>query len=101
VSIVFEGIKKGPLRAWCFAHGWLSPDGYTILPMRRPTTRITTILIMGGIDKQKFRLRQRLSRKQPSRVQINKNTLKPKKQLVKSLPVTWRIRGQRFPIAEQ
>jgi hypothetical protein len=46
-----------------FAHGWLSPDGYTILPMRRPTTRIATIVFMIESDSQKRHGRQRFSKK--------------------------------------
>jgi len=51
-------IKKGPLeepvcRAW-----ELSPDGYTILPMRLPTTRIIADVFMGRFDKGKSEKRQ-------------------------------------------
>jgi hypothetical protein len=84
-----------------FAHGWLSPDGYTILPMRRPTTRIAAIFIMAAIDKQKCQPRQRLSRKQPSQAQNGTISPKHKKQLIKSLPIILLILGQRFRIAEQ
>jgi len=27
------------------AHGWLSPGGYTALPMRNPTTRMSVVFI--------------------------------------------------------
>ncbi|MGH6805832.1 MAG: hypothetical protein ACREEJ_03135, partial [Ensifer adhaerens] len=37
--------------------------GYTILPMRRPTTRITAKFIMGRFVKRKSRKRQRLLEK--------------------------------------
>jgi len=84
-----------------FAHGWLSPDGYTTLPMRHPTTRIAAIFIMGAIDKQKSQARQRLSRKQPIRVQNGTSSRKHKKGLIKYRPIILRVLGQRFRIAEQ
>jgi hypothetical protein len=54
------GHKKRPLRSLRLAHGWLSPDGYTILPMRFPTTIRTFEIVMGGSDRQKISQRQRI-----------------------------------------
>jgi hypothetical protein len=55
-----SGHKKRPLRSLRLAHGWLPPDGYTILPMRLPTTIRTFEIVMGGIDRQKISQRQRI-----------------------------------------
>ena len=41
----FIAIKKAPSGALFFAHRWLSPTGYTSLPMRVLTTRIIICFI--------------------------------------------------------
>jgi len=46
-SIGNPGNKKGPVRSLFSAHGWLSPDGYTILPMR-PLTMTNAVFMRGG-----------------------------------------------------
>jgi hypothetical protein len=43
VLIEFSGIKKGPLEEPAYRAWVLSPDGYTILPMRLPTTRMIVV----------------------------------------------------------
>jgi hypothetical protein len=57
---LISGIKKGPGGACHLAHGWLSPDGYTILPMRFPTTIRAVAIFMVGSDRQKISQRQRM-----------------------------------------
>jgi hypothetical protein len=44
-----SGHKKRPPEEPRLAHGWLSPDGYTVLPMRLPTTRMFANLIMDDV----------------------------------------------------
>jgi hypothetical protein len=54
-----QGIKKGPSGACLSAHGWLTPDGYTILPMRVPTTIRAIEFFMTGSVNGKPIVRQR------------------------------------------
>ena len=46
--------KKGPRRSLCFAHGVLSPGGYTALPIRAPTTRMIPVVMGADIKVQWF-----------------------------------------------
>ncbi|AMM84339.1 hypothetical protein AZF01_08170 [Martelella sp. AD-3] len=46
VFAFLPGIKKGPFKEPVVAHGWLMPDGYTILPMRDPTTIRSSFIAM-------------------------------------------------------
>ncbi|MEW9614872.1 hypothetical protein AB3G45_13685 [Shinella sp. S4-D37] len=58
----FLGIKKGPLEEPAYRAWVLSPDGYTTLPMRLPTTRMIAVsFFMGRSVTGKARARQRLS----------------------------------------
>jgi hypothetical protein len=62
VIIEFLGIKKGPLEEPAYRAWVLSPDGYTTLPMRVPTTRIIEVrFFMGRIVSHKGAARQRFS----------------------------------------
>jgi hypothetical protein len=54
------GHKKRLLGSLLSSAWVLSPDGYTILPMRLPTTIISIEIFMGGIDRQKIPERQRV-----------------------------------------
>jgi hypothetical protein len=45
----FQAIKKAPSGALFFAHEWLSPAGYTSLPMRALTTRIIFCVMVKGV----------------------------------------------------
>jgi hypothetical protein len=54
-----QGIKKGPLGACLSAHGWLTPDGYTVLPMRVPTTISAFEIFMAGSVSRIIHIRQR------------------------------------------
>jgi hypothetical protein len=58
----FLGIKKGPLEEPAYRAWVLSPDGYTILPMRLPTTRMIAVrFFMERSVNGKVPARQRLS----------------------------------------
>lgn len=57
---VRQGIKKGPVRDLLSAHGWQSPDGYTILPMRDITTTRSVAIFMDDRANRKMESRQRL-----------------------------------------
>jgi hypothetical protein len=60
VIIEFLGIKKGPLEEPAYRAWVLSPDGYTILPMRVPTTRMFAVrFFMGRSVSHKAHARQR------------------------------------------
>ncbi|WP_439603952.1 hypothetical protein [Shinella sp.] len=62
VNIELLGIKKGPLEEPAYRAWVLSPDGYTILPMRLPTTRMIAVrFFMGRSVNGKVHARQRLS----------------------------------------
>jgi hypothetical protein len=64
VIIEFLGIKKGPLEEPAYRAWVLSPDGYTILPMRVPTTRMLAVrFFMGRSVSHKVYARQRFSRR--------------------------------------
>jgi hypothetical protein len=54
------GHKKRLLGSLLSSAWVLSPDGYTILPMRLPTTIRSIEIFMGGIDRQKNQERQRV-----------------------------------------
>jgi hypothetical protein len=54
------GHKKRLLGSLLSSAWVLSPDGYTILPMRLPTTIRSIEIFMGRIDRQKNLERQRV-----------------------------------------
>ena len=43
--VLFRAIKKAPGGSLASAHGWISPGGYTALPMRNPTTRMSAVFM--------------------------------------------------------
>jgi hypothetical protein len=53
-----SGHKKRPLKEPVYRARVLSPDGYTILPMRRPTTRMIVDIVITMFVKGKTGLRQ-------------------------------------------